>query len=112
MAQRILGTIEALAIPHETSLTARHLTASVGIGCYDDGSECWTAGSSDSRFADDQRPRSAPDDLVRAADKALYAAKHAGRAQARLLDIADLDSPTSADSIALQSRKSRGTEWA
>ncbi len=112
MGQRILDAVEALAIPHHASLMSKHLTASVGIGCYDDQSERRITGSSNFRFADDLHPNYGSSDLLRAADKALYAAKHAGRAQARLLDIADGDSLRAADVIASQSPKSRGAEWA
>jgi predicted signal transduction protein with EAL and GGDEF domain len=38
-------------------------------------------------------------DLVRAADKALYSAKQAGRGQAKLRDIADADTPELATGI-------------
>jgi len=39
-------------------------------------------------------------ELVEAADKALYTAKTAGRARARLLDIADVDTPWLAQRLA------------
>src|SRR5450432_2629940 len=69
---------------------ARYVTVSVGIGCYDDESECWVHPSARSRVGDQVRALRSPGSLVQAADQALYAAKHAGRAQARLLDIADV----------------------
>ena len=105
VAHDVLDAVEALGIAHEASLTARHVTVSVGVACYDDDSECWVAPSAASRFADDLRARCSPIDLVQAADKALYSAKHAGRAQARLLDIADVDTPQLARDIAPSARK-------
>jgi predicted signal transduction protein with EAL and GGDEF domain len=49
--------------------------------------------------------------LVQAADQALYSAKHAGRAQARLLDLVDVDAPQRARDIApLSSHKSRAAQ--
>ena len=92
MAHSVLGAVEALAILHDASSAARHVTVSVGVACYDDASECWVAPSADSRAAD-LTPRHSPLDLVRAADMALYHAKHSGRAQAMLLDICDVDAP-------------------
>jgi diguanylate cyclase (GGDEF)-like protein len=90
VAREILEAVGDLDIPHETSSTAGHVTVSVGIACYDDQSPCWehTSTSARSRVGEDAR---SPAALVRAADQALYAAKHAGRAQARLLDLADVD---------------------
>jgi diguanylate cyclase (GGDEF)-like protein len=93
VAQRILDAVEALGIAHETSLTARYVTVSVGIACYDAESETWVQPSADSRRADDTVTRAFPFELVQAADKALYSAKHAGRAQARLLDVGNVGAP-------------------
>jgi diguanylate cyclase (GGDEF)-like protein len=111
VAQGVLDAVGALVIAHEASSTARHVTVSVGVACYDNDSECWVPPSADSRFGDDLRARCSAIELVQAADKALYSAKHAGRAQARLLDIADVDTPQLARDIAPSSRKPRATEW-
>jgi diguanylate cyclase (GGDEF)-like protein len=86
VAHCVLEAVEALAIRHDASSAARHVTVSVGIACYDDASECWVPPSSDSRITD---ASCSPLDLVCTADKALYRAKRAGRAQAMLLDICD-----------------------
>src|SRR5262249_13945388 len=92
MAHRVLDSIEALQIPHAASPTANHVTASVGIGCY-----AKARGGGSERGSDagskDTGSKCTADDLVRAADAALYAAKEAGRAQARVLDAAHSDKP-------------------
>ena len=90
----------ALGIPHEVSPTARNVTVSVGIGCLDTASMCWGNPAADVQLTGPLRARFTADDLVLAADKALYSAKVAGRAQARLLDIADVYSPHLARNIA------------
>lgn len=92
VAHSILAAVAALAIRHDASSAARHVTVSVGVACYDDASECWVAPSADSHSAD-LGPRHSPLELVRAADMALYHAKRSGRAQAMLLDICDVDAP-------------------
>lgn len=85
-----LRAIEALAIPHGASPTCRHVTVSIGVGCYDESSSCWLAPSADSRFgSEEDAPRVGH--LVAVADAALYAAKRAGRAQAWRLDLGDRD---------------------
>ena len=104
VAHRILDAVKALGIAHAASLTARHITVSVGVACYDEDSECWVPPSADARFADDLRARCAPMDLLQAADKALYSAKNAGRAQAWLLDIAGVHTRKLARDIAPPSR--------
>jgi diguanylate cyclase (GGDEF)-like protein len=102
MAARVLRAVEGLRIAHEASSTASRLTVSVGIGCYDEDSACWVASRAGLRFvealeaAEAHCTRTA---LVEAADQALYHAKHAGRAQAKLLDSGDVarDVPAAPD---------------
>jgi diguanylate cyclase (GGDEF)-like protein len=91
VAQAMLEAVAALGIAHEASLTRPHVTVSIGIACYDRESESWVTASADSRSADQPPAHCSPVELMQAADKALYSAKRAGRAQAMLLDIADID---------------------
>jgi len=79
MAQHVLDAVAAFGIVHENTQTTHYVSVSVGIGCFDDASACW-ASESHAMCAID---------LVEAADKALYSAKQAGRAQVKLRDIAD-----------------------
>ena len=73
VAQRILDAMDDLALPHAGSAITNHVTVSVGIGFLDNVPQACT-----------ER------DLIAAADKALYAAKSAGRAQAWALDAVHL----------------------
>ena len=95
VAHSMLEAVQALTIRHDAVSAASHVTVSVGVACYDNASECWLAPSADSRAAGLGMGHS-PLDLMRAADKALYCAKRAGRAQAMLLDICDVDGPQEA----------------
>jgi diguanylate cyclase (GGDEF)-like protein len=110
IAHAVLDAVEALAIQHDASSTASHVTVSVGLACHDDASPCWVPLPANSRFAD-IRTRCSHSDLVQAADKALYCAKRAGRAQAMLLDVCDADAPQKATAIAPASRNSRFQHW-
>jgi diguanylate cyclase (GGDEF)-like protein len=104
VARCVLGAVDALGIVHEGSSTAPHVTVSVGVGCYDEDSESWRSPSPEFRFAQGLRARCCAIDLVNAADKALYSAKHAGRAQAKLLDLAHVDTPELARDVARPSQ--------
>lgn len=100
VARSVLDAVAALGLAHDASLTSLQVTVSVGVACYDEDSACWVPPSAASRFADDLRDLSSPIDLVRSATMALQCAKQAGRAQAKLLDIADVDTPQLARDIA------------
>ncbi len=104
VAHRVLDEIERLQFPHPASPVAAHVTASIGVGCYDNDSVCWLEPSPDSRFMNALRNHSRSDDLLQATEGALRAAKLGGRAQAWFLDVADADTPRMAREISAAAR--------
>jgi diguanylate cyclase (GGDEF)-like protein len=95
VAQQVLTTVAGFGILHADSQTTHYVSVSVGIGCFDHASTCWAIRPADHGVRGDS-PMPCAGDLVEAADKALYAAKLAGRGQAKQRDIAGLDVPLSA----------------
>jgi diguanylate cyclase (GGDEF)-like protein len=93
MAQHLLDAVVTLGIPHAASATAPIVTVSIGVACYDEESAWYSKSVTDVRYRDDIHIRCTENELVLAADTALYSAKRAGRARARLLDISDVNSP-------------------
>jgi diguanylate cyclase (GGDEF)-like protein len=103
VARRVLDAVAALDIAHGASPSGPRVSVSVGAACYDKDSASWrppSGHSGHSGISDDVGVHSAPMDLVRAADKAMYCAKHAGRGRAWLLDITAVETPALAREIA------------
>ncbi len=111
VAQRALNAVKSLDIGHAASPTGRHLSISIGIACYDQDSVCWVNDPADVRYIrDDRQMPCAASDLVVAADKALYGAKRAGRAQSVFQEIIRRDAEVPANTLeaTLRGQRRRG----
>ena len=86
VARGIIDAIDSLAIPHAASKTAPHVTLSIGMASH--GERVGSTERPSVRACSVAEEASSAEDLVRVADRALYQAKHAGRAQAQWLDVA------------------------
>ena len=110
VAQRVLGAVAACKIRHEGSLTAHHVSVSIGIGCYDETSSSWETADLAGEDRDELHSRFTAGDLMATADRALYRAKHAGRAQVHMLDMGDLAAPN--PMVSAEPERMRGAERA
>ncbi len=100
IAHRVLEAVRALAVPHADSPTSPYMSVSVGVGYYDEASICWTSPAAYSRPQVQAQLDCSSGDLVQAADRALYKAKNAGRARARMVDIAEACKTRAAAAVA------------
>jgi diguanylate cyclase (GGDEF)-like protein len=85
LAMHLVQAVAALRLPHAGSPVAEHVTLSIGVSAFEDAA-CATSG-----HAGLGHPPVAS--LLAAADQALYAAKEAGRNQARFLSLQHLGMP-------------------
>lgn len=86
LAHALMAEMQRLAMPHGASPLGPHVTMSAGVSTFDVSSVNWAADGADSRY-EVAVPLLRAEDLLRAADTALYAAKKAGRAQVWVLAI-------------------------
>ena len=85
LAMHLVQAVAALRLPHAGSPVAEHVTLSIGVSAFED------AATASSGHAGLGHPPVAS--LLAAADQALYAAKEAGRNQARFLSLQHLGMP-------------------
>jgi diguanylate cyclase (GGDEF)-like protein len=90
VSQRILAAPALRRVRHEASPTAKHVTVSIGIACYDESSTEWLGATEARQLRSELVGRCSSVDLLLAADRGLYGAKRAGRAQAQLVELAEV----------------------
>jgi len=86
VALRVLDAVAGLGIPHAGSSVSARVTVSGGVACVADVTRLVDAAT---ELQGTRHPFCA-ENLVEAADRALYGAKNAGRAQIRLVDLAEM----------------------
>ena len=99
LAHNALQSVELLSLAHGASPCAGHVTASIGVACYDCESPCWVTPAERGRLRLRLQPQISADALLASAQLALASARHHGKAQAWVLDISDLETPSHAHEI-------------
>ncbi len=99
VGQRVISTIESLDIPHAASPVSKHVTVSVGIGCYDEQSADWAGPTGTSGLMPMDTVLRRPQHLQESALLAMEAARRGGRSQAWWLDVSNSETPELAREI-------------
>ena len=107
VARRLIDAVDALGLPHPASPVAGHVTVSVGVSCAESppaAAHTQAGGGVSLRPNPAAESEAGADDLLRAADRAMQAARDGGRAQAFFVALAGIGTPSAAHRVAVARR--------